>query len=305
MRNLTIAIAVSLLVCSRLRAGVTGVVVDAATGKAVGDYSFIRRDGQRPGQSIWQQHTVKHVRDGPFAIEDQRLWDATQIRFWADGYRPVVVDVKRGRDADLVIKLERDAGLHGKVVTVDGKPAFMNYVSPSQVTVQAPADLTAGGMAAVVVSYGGQSSAPAMLAIKGTAGGLLAPPIFNVNGKQYAAAIHLATGGFVTNRGFPYVGGAPAASGETLVFLGIGFGPVTPGTVAGQIAKRETAVTTVVQFQFGDIQAQVLQASLVPELVGVYQFNVVTPAGLPSGDVSLKVLVGGEPIQQALFVPVE
>ena len=193
--------------------------------------------------------------------------------------------------------------LEGVTVTVDGKPAFVNFVSPSQVTVQAPADLTAGGMAAVVVSYGGQSSAPAMLAIKGTAGGLLAPPIFNVNGKQYAAAIHLATGGFVTNRGFPYVGGAPAASGETLVFLGIGFGPVTPGAVAGQIAKRETAVTTVVQFQFGDVPAQVLSAGLVPNLVGVYQFNVAVPEGVPGGDVPLTVLVGGERLMQTLFVP--
>src|SRR5438552_16388418 len=112
MHRLTIIIAALTLVSSASRAGITGTVVDAATGRPVRDYSFIRRDGQRPRESIWQQHTVKHVRAGPFAIADQRLWQATQIRFWADGYRPVVVDVKRGRDADLAIKLERDSGLH-------------------------------------------------------------------------------------------------------------------------------------------------------------------------------------------------
>src|SRR6266851_2004730 len=81
--------------------------------------------------------------------------------------------------------------LEGVTVTVDGKPAFVSFVSPVQVTVQAPADLTAGRTALVVVSYGGQSSAPAPLAIKGTAAGLLAPPSFNVNGKQYVVAVSL------------------------------------------------------------------------------------------------------------------
>jgi len=190
-------------------------------------------------------------------------------------------------------------------VTVDGKPAFVNFVSPTQVTVQAPADLTPGRTAPVVVSYQGQSSAPAMLAIKGTAGGLLAPASFNVNGKQYVAAISLRTGAFVTNRSLPNIGGEPARAGETLVFFGIGFGPVTPGVVAGQIATGTTTVTTAVQFQFGDVPAQVLSAGLVPNLVGVYQFNVAVPEGLPSGDVPLKVLVGGEPLMQTLFVPVQ
>jgi len=75
--------------------------------------------------------------------------------------------------------------------------------------------------------------------------------------------------------------------------------------VAGQIATGTTTVTTAVQFQFGDVPAQVLSAGLVPNLVGVYQFNVAVPEGLPSGDVPLKVLVGGEPLTQTLFVPVQ
>ena len=195
--------------------------------------------------------------------------------------------------------------LEGVTVTVEGKSAFVNFVSPTQVTVQAPADLTPGRTAPVVVSYQGQSSAPAMLAIKGTAGGLLAPANFNVNGKQYVAAVSLRTGAFVVNRSIPNIGGEPARAGETLVFFGIGFGPVTPAAVAGQVARGTTAVTATVQFQFGELPVQVLSAGLVPELVGVYQFNVAVPVGLPSGDVPLTVLVGGEPLLQTLFVPVQ
>jgi uncharacterized protein (TIGR03437 family) len=210
----------------------------------------------------------------------------------------------RGWSAGDFVDGQAPTTLEGVTVTVDGKPAFVNFVSPTQVTVQAPADLTLGRAAPVVVSFGGQSSAPAMLAIKGTAGGLLAPPSFNVNGKQYVAAVSLRTGGLVGDRSIPNIGGVPATSGETLVFFGIGFGPVTSGSMAGQIATGTTAVTAKVQFQFGDIEAQVLSAGLVPGFVGVYRFDVVVPAGLPSGDVPLKALVGGEPLSQTLFIPV-
>ncbi len=172
-------------------------------------------------------------------------------------------------------------------------------------TAQAPADLTAGRTALVVVSNGGQSSAPAPLAIKGTAAGLLAPPSFNVNGKQYVVAVSLRTGALIGSRSIPNIGGIPATPGETLVFFGIGFGPVTPGTVAGQIATGTSALTATVQFQFGNVEAQMLSAGLAPGFVGLYQFNVVVPAGLPGGDVPLKALVGGESLSQTLFIPVQ
>jgi len=80
---------------------------------------------------------------------------------------------------------------------------------------------------------------------------------------------------------------------------------VTPGVVAGYVAEGTTNVTLPVEFQFGDTPAQVLYAGLAPGLVGVYQFNVVAPPGTPRGDVPLRVLVGGEPIAQTLYISVQ
>ncbi len=194
--------------------------------------------------------------------------------------------------------------LDGVSVTVDGKSAFVNFVSPTQVNVEAPDDVTVGGTVPVVVIYGGQPSDPAMLAIKATEGGLLAPPSFNVNGTQYAAVVHQTTGMFVSNGNIPNVAAAPAVPGETLVFYGTGFGPVTFGTVAGLVARGTIGVKATVQFQFGDAQAQVLYSGLAPGLVGVYQFNVVVPAGLSGGDVPLSLQENGSPIPQTLFVSV-
>lgn len=195
--------------------------------------------------------------------------------------------------------------LDGVTVTVDGKPAFVYFVSPTQVNVQVPADVAISGTAPVVVTYSGRSSAAATLATKTSAGGLLAPASFKVNDRQYAAAVHSATGAFVSNGNIPNVAVAPAVPGETLIFYGVGFGPVTPGNVAGQIATGTTTVTTPVDFFFGDARAQILYSGLVPELVGVYQFNVVVPAGLSGGDLALRVISGGEAIAQTLFIPVQ
>jgi uncharacterized protein (TIGR03437 family) len=210
----------------------------------------------------------------------------------------------RGWKASDFIAGRAPTSLDGVSVTVDGKSAFVNFVSPTQVNVEAPDDVTVGGTVPVVVIYGGQPSDPAMLAINAIEGGLLAPPSFNVNGRQYAAAVHQTTGAYVSNGSIPNVAAAPAVPGETLVFYGIGFGPVTFGTVAGLMARGTIGVKATVQFQFGDATAQVLYAGLAPGLVGVYQFNVVVPAGVSSGDVPLTVQVNGSQIPQTLFVPV-
>jgi uncharacterized protein (TIGR03437 family) len=173
------------------------------------------------------------------------------------------------------------------------------------VNVQVPEGVRSGGAAPVVVSYGGKSTAEAMLEIRAAAGGLLAPAAFKVNDKQYVAAIHQGSGTFVSNGSIPNLPAAPAEPGETLTFYGIGFGPVTPGIVAGYVAEGTTNVTLPVQFLFGEVPAQVLYAGLAPDLVGVYQFNVVVPAEAPGGDAPLKVLAGGEAIAQDLYVAVQ
>ena len=135
----------------------------------------------------------------------------------------------------------------------------------------------------MIVTWNGRSSAPASLSIVPVAGGVLAPPSFRVGGKQYLAALH-ASGSFV-NASVPDVAVAPATPGETVIVYGIGFGEVTPGPVAGQIAAGTSSVATPVQFLFGDIAARVDYAGLAPDYVGLYQFNVVIPAGVSDGDV--------------------
>ena len=195
--------------------------------------------------------------------------------------------------------------LQGVTVTIDGKPAFVNFVSPNQVNVQVPADVSIGGSVPVVVNFKDRSSAATMLSIRGTAAGLLAPSAFKSDGKQYAAVFHHSTGTLVGNGAVPNSAATPAVPGETLTFYGIGFGPVNPGPVAGQLASGPASIVDSVAFFFGNVQAQVLYAGLVPDLVGIYQFNVVVPAGLGGGDIPLRVQLGANAVPQTLFVPVQ
>jgi uncharacterized protein (TIGR03437 family) len=196
--------------------------------------------------------------------------------------------------------------LEGVSVTINGQPAYVYYVSPTQVNVQVPASVPAGGSVPVVVRFNGQASATAQLPIRPVAAGLLAPASFKAEDRQYVAAVHHGTGAFVGNGRFADIPADPAKPGETLVFYGIGFGPVSPSNtqVAGYVAQGQTSVTNSVEFRFGDTPAQIGYAGLVPELVGVYQFNVTVPQGVAAGDVPLRVLVGSEPITQNLFIPV-
>lgn len=190
-------------------------------------------------------------------------------------------------------------------VTVDGKPAFVRFVSAGQVNVQIPGDVAVGGEVPVVVSFDDRASAPAMLAIRPVAGGLLAPPSFKVAEKQYVAALHNGTSNFVSNGSIPNVPAAPATPGETLNFFGVGFGNVNPGPVAGEIVTGIANTVGQIQFHFGDAQAQVLYAGLAPGFVGLYQFNVIVPSGLTSGDIPLRVTVDGQAIEQTLFIAVQ
>ena len=114
--------------------------------------------------------------------------------------------------------------LGGVYVTINNVPAYVSYVSPTQVNVQVPANVPTEASVSVVVTYNGEASTSVNLAMRPYEAGLLAPPSFNVGGKQYVEAFH-ADGGIVSNGKIPNVPSSPAAPGETIVFYGVEFWP--------------------------------------------------------------------------------
>jgi uncharacterized protein (TIGR03437 family) len=189
--------------------------------------------------------------------------------------------------------------LGGTTVTVGGKSAFVNYVSPNQVNVQVPSDVATGSQPVVVTTVGGSSS-PFSRIVNTTQPGLLGPPQFDINNTQYAVAL-FPDNFYVLPPGLAAgVASRRAKPGDTIILYGIGFGPVTPDNPAGVIDQGTNALTGSLDISIGGKSAHVDYAGLTPGFVGLYQFNVVVP-DIPASDTTpLTFTLGGTQGSQTL-----
>jgi uncharacterized protein (TIGR03437 family) len=193
----------------------------------------------------------------------------------------------------------------GVTVTIAGVRAFVQYVSPTQLNVVVPDGVPTAGTVGVVVTFEGVTGTAGQLQMAPRAAGMLAPTSFLVNGRQYVVALRPDPVNkiYLGPSTIPGVTG-PARAGETILLYGIGFGGVTPPVTSGKVASGSTSLTTPVEFRFGDTVAQVTYQGLAPGSVGLYQFNVVVPPGLPSGDIPVRVFQGGQELPQQLWLTI-
>ena len=186
-------------------------------------------------------------------------------------------------------------------VLINGKPGYIDVISPGQVNAQVPDGIGTGNVTVQVVSPNGTSD-PVVVSASDRSPSLLAPLSFSANQKQYATAI-LPDGTFVGPpnliQGAPF---RPAHNGETIVLYGIGFGAGTPAVPAGMIDTQTTTLPNLT-VTIGGANAVVSYGGLVPGYVGLYQFNVQVPPNI-TGDSLLAVSVNGVPMQQILFLTI-
>jgi uncharacterized protein (TIGR03437 family) len=156
--------------------------------------------------------------------------------------------------------------LGGVSVTINGKPAFIYYVSPTQVNVLAPLDDTLG-TAQIVVTSGGLSSVP-FSATKQA----VSPAFPLYNGNQVVA----------THADFTLIGPTSAARpGETIILFAFGFGLPATALVNGS-STQAGPLPVLPQIEIGGKSATVEYAGVIGP--GLYQFNVVVPATAADGD---------------------
>ncbi len=168
--------------------------------------------------------------------------------------------------------------LGGVSVTIDGLPAYVYYVSPSQIDFLAPDDSALGTVAVQVMNSGGTASG--MVEKSG-----FSPAFFTFAG-NYVAAVH-ANGTLVGPS-------TPATPGETIEMYGTGFGPTNPPTPSDQIVSPPfNTVANPVTVSVGGVTCQTTFEGLVGS--GLYQFNVVIPSNAASGSAPVIASVQGEP----------
>lgn len=193
--------------------------------------------------------------------------------------------------------------LEGTTVTIGGQPAYLSYVSPTQVNAQVPNVGAGPQQITVSTSAGASNSYPVTVNV--IAPGILAPSSFNLNSRQYAVAIAASDSAYILPPGsISGIAQRPARPGETITFYGIGFGAVSPHVDPGTPAPSLNAVHQTVRVYFGSTEAQVTYAGLAPGSIGLYQFNVVVPDVPNSDAVQLTFSQGGINLPLGYFTAV-
>jgi len=183
------------------------------------------------------------------------------------------------READFVSG-KLPTGLDGVSVTINGTPAAVAYVSPTQINVLAP-DETATGLVVARVKAPAGTSESALL-LEQTA----APALFQFRAPSaaYVAGTH-ADGSYLAGAALVQQGiaGTPAKPGETIVVYGTGFGATQPAISATALVPLALPLANLqdLRMRIGGVDAAIAFAGLISP--GVYQFNVVVPA-VPDGD---------------------
>jgi uncharacterized protein (TIGR03437 family) len=189
-------------------------------------------------------------------------------------------------------------------VTIGGKAAFIDFVSPGQVNVQMPSGVAAGPQPVIVTTAGG-SSAPYTVTVNANEPGLLAPPAFILKGTQNVVALFSNTLTYVLPVAVAGVTTARARPGDSITLYGIGFGLVTPNIPAGQIVQDSNALQSTLQISFGGVLATATYSGLAPGYVGLYQFNVVVPNVAASDTVPLTFTLAGAKGPQNLVIAIQ
>ncbi|HTX34299.1 MAG TPA: hypothetical protein VME43_04730 [Bryobacteraceae bacterium] len=198
--------------------------------------------------------------------------------------------------------------LSGTSVMIGGQPAFVSYISPSQINAEISPAIGTGPQPLVITTANG-ISATYSVTVLSVEPGLLAPAAFKIDGISYAAAVFSDGTTYVLPTGaIAGVPSRPAQAGDTITFYGVGFGPTTPSIPAGQIVQASNTLISKLQVFFDDssFPGTVTYAGLAPGYLGVYQFNVTVPK-LPANNGHLPIYfeLGSSLVGQSLYVAVQ
>lgn len=191
--------------------------------------------------------------------------------------------------------------LDGVGVTIDGKAAYVEYVSPTQLNVLAPNTISNAAGLVVQVVNNSLSSNP------GTITGQTTSPAFFEWSNKYAvttrqdfslvAPPNLFGSGSTTT---------PARPGDIVILWATGLGAVSPAPPVGQLTPSSQlySVVNLPVVTVGGSGAQVIGAALAPGYAGLYQIAIQVPMGVPDGDQPVMVQANGNQSPTGVFLTV-
>ncbi len=181
--------------------------------------------------------------------------------------------------------------LGGVQVLMNGQPAPIYYVSPTQISAIVPYELSTEFVVIQINSSGQLSNSVTMFLTDAL------PGVFtqNATGVGDGAVLHNANSTLVTTSN-------PAQAGEYLQIYLTGLGAVTPTVADGALGPvsplsySDQYNSMQLSVYFDDFnnnvfpQGTVTFAGLAPNYAGLYQINVQVPTGIGPGDVYLEII---------------
>jgi uncharacterized protein (TIGR03437 family) len=175
------------------------------------------------------------------------------------------------------------AQLDGVSVTVNGKSAYVYYISPTQVNILTPPDAMTRSVSVVLTNNGTASTAYTATAQAAS------PSFFVFNGGPYVAAVH-ANGSLIGPASLYPGSTTPAKPGEAVMLYANGFGATNVPVTSGSIGQSGT-LSPLPVIKIGGVAAMVTFAGLVAP--GEFQFNVVVPSSTSDGDQTITASYSG------------
>jgi uncharacterized protein (TIGR03437 family) len=198
--------------------------------------------------------------------------------------------------------------LDGVSVTINGVPAYISYISPTQINLLAPDDTADGPVPVQVTNSGVKSNSFTVIKSDPMPGFFTAAtrpgnPDFGIPSGFFVAAQHadgtpIGPVGLIAGANF-----SPARQGETIQLFGTGFGATTPPATSGQVLSAPVTLANPVTVKIGGLPAQVIYAGMTAN--GLDQLDVIVPNVFPDGDTAIQAMLNGVTTQANVFLTVK
>ena len=200
--------------------------------------------------------------------------------------------------------------LGGTSVLIDGKLAYLSFVSPNQINLQAPNDRATGTVPVIVTTRAGSGAstvtlapfAPSfcLIAVKGKAGYVAGIIVRSDGTGAYGGGSYDILGPTGNVFGYPTVAARP---GDIVELFGVGFGPTTPVVPAGVPFTGAAPTNARVHLYINEVSVDTLWTGISG--AGLYQINLIVPSGLGEGDVPVEAFIAGKHTESAVVFPLE
>ena len=160
----------------------------------------------------------------------------------------------------------------GVRVLVGGFPAYIHYVSPTEVNFLIPSNLVPGPTNVQLV-LDGRAGPSVKITLSE-----IAPGLFPVDESKSVVAAH-SDGQRITEEN-------PARPGEVIILYANGMGPTTPSIVNGHVPTKPARIKHAPDLRVwikGEMidQSQIEYAGIAPYLAGLYQITLMLPEYCP------------------------